>query len=440
VTRYSSIQSGNNWNGRTYNVKNQPQDGVSLFDGNGNQTRSPRFTTISHDWEDRPTQFDLNGGVFKRSGYHVEGTRAWSSGTSSADTWYLYDGATPVAELDFSGNLVAINAFGPNGLICRRTATGGARFYLFDERGNTAQRLDNNGNLLASHVTDAYGATVAPQNALPSTDVDPFDGMGGQLGYYQDETTGLLLCTFRFYDPTQARWLTRDPIGYSGGVNLYGYVTGNPIMGADPLGLFTIGGFEFDREVFSSGIRTGLAATGSAFTGGIWDGGAERCKPGFGVSYGLAVIGREALAMAGMRALQFKMLASPRSHPTFVFQRGPGGNPWTALKTGTIYIPEYVWKMGGAALRRAISHETVHANISLSLPRNLRFLRQGITGGSVQWRVLEEHLARRVAGASRWQALRDMGFSNLGIDALRYWAPGWMDIARGSLEWYNWTH
>jgi RHS repeat-associated protein len=49
---------------------------------------------------------------------------------------------------------------------------------------------------------------------------------------------GLILCTHRYYDPLNARWLTRDPIGYDGDINLYGYVQGNPVMATDPSGLF----------------------------------------------------------------------------------------------------------------------------------------------------------------------------------------------------------
>jgi len=64
---------------------------------------------------------------------------------------------------------------------------------------------------------------------------DPF-GFGAQAGYYTDVETGLVLCTHRYYDPATGRWLTRDPIGYRGGVNLYGYVENNPENDTDASG------------------------------------------------------------------------------------------------------------------------------------------------------------------------------------------------------------
>ena len=61
-------------------------------------------------------------------------------------------------------------------------------------------------------------------------------GFGGQYGYYTDLETGLVLMTNRYYDPGTGRFLTRDPIGYGGGINLYGFVGNNPVTGADPEG------------------------------------------------------------------------------------------------------------------------------------------------------------------------------------------------------------
>jgi RHS repeat-associated protein len=96
-----------------------------------------------------------------------------------------------------------------------------------------AQRLDSSGNVVSSDLYDAYGNKLAGN---PSN--DPY-GYNGQWGYYTDSETGLILCTHRYYDPANGRWVTRDPIGYAGGVNQYGYVMGNPIGGVDPVGLCT---------------------------------------------------------------------------------------------------------------------------------------------------------------------------------------------------------
>jgi pimeloyl-ACP methyl ester carboxylesterase len=44
----------------------------------------------------------------------------------------------------------------------------------------------------------------------------------------------------RYYDPAVGRFTQRDPIGLAGGLNLYGYVGGDPINRVDPWGLENI--------------------------------------------------------------------------------------------------------------------------------------------------------------------------------------------------------
>ena len=74
---------------------------------------------------------------------------------------------------------------------------------------------------------DAYGQVTTTRYPLPFS-------YGGQWGY---QTQGsLILCTYRYYDPANGRWLTRDPMGYAGGVNLYGYVGNDPGNRWDPTG------------------------------------------------------------------------------------------------------------------------------------------------------------------------------------------------------------
>ena len=41
----------------------------------------------------------------------------------------------------------------------------------------------------------------------------------------------------RFYDPDTGRYISADPIGLAGGMNLYNYVQGNPVNLIDPKGL-----------------------------------------------------------------------------------------------------------------------------------------------------------------------------------------------------------
>jgi RHS repeat-associated protein len=166
--------------------------------------------------------------------YTGDGLRGWKKNSSGIPTYYLYDGGQPVIEMDATGTPTAINTFGPNGLLSRRTGgvNGTSVFYTFDPQGSVSQRFDRTGTLLSSDEYDAWGAL------LGSTQTGARDvfGYGAQSGYYTDSETGLALLTNRYYDPGTGRFLTRDPIGYAGGINLYGYVGNNPAVFSDPSG------------------------------------------------------------------------------------------------------------------------------------------------------------------------------------------------------------
>ncbi len=212
-----------------YNTNNQRTGSQTyVYDGNGNPT-TYKGTTLTYDVENRLTAH----GSAMYAGYNGNGLRSWKDNDNTAGngrTYFLYDGADLLCELNASGTVLATNTWGADGLVSRRVGTTSV-FYSYDPQGNVAQRLDSSGNVVSSDLYDAYGSKLAG-----NPNGDPY-GFCGQWGYYTDSETGLILCTFRYYDPTNGRWVTRDPIGYNGGVNLYGYVSGNAPNESDDLGL-----------------------------------------------------------------------------------------------------------------------------------------------------------------------------------------------------------
>ena len=55
-------------------------------------------------------------------------------------------------------------------------------------------------------------------------------------GYRYDPESDLYYVRNRMYNPALGRWTQRDQIGYSGGINLYGYVDGRAAELQDPTG------------------------------------------------------------------------------------------------------------------------------------------------------------------------------------------------------------
>lgn len=57
-------------------------------------------------------------------------------------------------------------------------------------------------------------------------------------GQYFDAETGLHYNVNRYYNPLTGRYLTPDPIGLDGGINLWAYASNSPLNYIDPFGLY----------------------------------------------------------------------------------------------------------------------------------------------------------------------------------------------------------
>ena len=106
-----------------------------------------------------------------------------------------------------------------------------------NHRGDIIARSDSTGSLTFYAVYEAYGT-----RPFEWTKPDSLGNPDRQYANTKDEETalGLLNEGMRYRDLYTGTFLTRDPIGYADGPNIYCYVHCNPITRFDPLGLTTL--------------------------------------------------------------------------------------------------------------------------------------------------------------------------------------------------------
>jgi RHS repeat-associated protein len=151
------------------------------------------------------------------------------------------------------------------------------RFNTFhDYLGSVRQIVTDAANPVDDSRFDytAYGLndTEKDYSGLPFDAASPTK-FAGAWAYYDgsgrssDQGGGaMILCGERWYDPLTGRWLTEDPVGFAGGVNLYGYCGNRPTCIVDPSGLDYS---EYDPFVVyltgsTTGVGTGLATSAGA--------------------------------------------------------------------------------------------------------------------------------------------------------------------------------
>ncbi|MBF0644491.1 RHS repeat-associated core domain-containing protein [Desulfuromonas acetoxidans] len=153
------------------------------------------------------------------------------------------------------------------------TRSGALFVYQEDDEGNSQvidvyklwKESESGGSTIATPYqvhTDQIGAPIlltdATGTAVWSAQYAPFgqatinndvDGDGTEVvcnlrfpGQYFDAESGLHYNWHRYYEPRSGRYITLDPIGLAGGINLYAYANRNPVNVVDPTGEIGIAG------------------------------------------------------------------------------------------------------------------------------------------------------------------------------------------------------
>lgn len=108
-------------------------------------------------------------------------------------------------------------------------SAAGSKYYHADGLGSPTLLTDAAGNLQAFKRFDPWGRVIGSGGAMPTY---------GFTGREPDLSTGYTYYRARYYDSALGRFLSRDPIGLQGGLNVYAYVDNNPVNNTDPDGLY----------------------------------------------------------------------------------------------------------------------------------------------------------------------------------------------------------
>jgi RHS repeat-associated protein len=201
------------------------------YDANGNQImKSDTNGSWSYSWdfENRLKQASLAGGVTVAYSYDALGRRVQLTSTVSGTEKFVYDGADVVRDLDATNATVAEYLNGPgidNKL--RQIAGGSASYFLPDHLGTTRSLADSTGTITSNLQYDSFGRPVSGSAPTRYT----------YTGREIDSDMDLTYYRARWYSSQQGRFLSEDPIGQIGGINLYSYVDNSSMNFTDPSGL-----------------------------------------------------------------------------------------------------------------------------------------------------------------------------------------------------------
>jgi RHS repeat-associated protein len=217
-----------------------------LYDANGNPTkRIDSNLTYEYDALSRLTQItdSENKSVkFLYDPYSRLLCKLVSQGGALLEKkYYLYDEELEIGSIDSNGTILDLKVLGLGieadiGAAVAIELNGEPYQPLHDFRGNIIALVSKSGFIVSNFEYNAFGKEDSDYSLNP-----------WRFCSKRNEE-GLLYFGKRFYDPSQGRWLTPDPLGTFESVNIYLYTLNSPLNRLDLFGhnSFPTPGFYFE--------------------------------------------------------------------------------------------------------------------------------------------------------------------------------------------------
>jgi len=236
------------------------------YDANGNliqkqNTADPLDKTL-YTWDVRNRLVQLQSpSVTASFAYDPLGRRIERT-INGETTHYLYDGNQAIGEVRAGQTTTLLTGLSIDEAIARY-ASSGRLTQLTDQLGSVIRQINEAGQTQSQTAYSPYGEVQTTG-----------DDQGNSTEYTgrENDGTGLYFYRARYYDPVLKRWISEDPIGTVGGINLYLYANAAPTMFIDPLGL--TGGPPMKGTFYPKGNMPS-PATPSKNDPGSWDGAVD---------------------------------------------------------------------------------------------------------------------------------------------------------------------
>jgi len=116
---------------------------------------------------------------------------------------------------------------------------GSERFYSLQDVFSCTAIVDTSGTVQERYGYNAFGLSRVMDANFNVISTSSYDWETRYACYRFDAESSFYQVRFRYLHPTLGRWITRDPIEYDGGINLYAYVGNKPLNKTDFFGLIS---------------------------------------------------------------------------------------------------------------------------------------------------------------------------------------------------------